>query len=116
MAEQATLPEKTTNGTLRRWDPADMFQALHQEMERIWPHAFNVSYQPVPPTAPAPTGISYLPRMDVYEKGDMLVFKAELPFDVTPDKVQASLKDGVLEVQVPKPAEAKPKATQVPVA
>src|SRR5438270_46347 len=79
MAEQTTLPEKTSNGTHRRWDPADMFQTLHQEMERIWPDAFALPFGPAPATPPGATGIANMPRMDVYEKGDMLVFAAELP-------------------------------------
>jgi HSP20 family molecular chaperone IbpA len=36
-------------------------------------------------------------------------------FDVTPERIKATLKDGVLEVQVPKPAETKPEPTQIPV-
>jgi HSP20 family protein len=39
-----------------------------------------------------------------------------VPFDVTPEQVKASLKDGVLEVQIPKPAEATPKPAKIPVA
>jgi HSP20 family protein len=166
MAEQTLTPEKKTNGTLSRWDPADMFQTLHQEMERFWPRTFAFPFAPLPAQGPTKTGSTYVPRMDVYEKDNAIVFKAELPglkkedvtveiddgylvikgesktesevkedayyrmersfgsfyrsqplpFDVTPDQITATLKDGVLEVQVPKPAEAKPRATQIPVA
>jgi HSP20 family protein len=39
-----------------------------------------------------------------------------LPFEVTPDRITATLKDGVLEVKIPKPAVTTPTATKVPVA
>jgi HSP20 family protein len=166
MAQQTLAPEKKTNGAMRHWDPADLFQVLHQEMERFWPRfgAF-----PVATPMPAPTaqgGISYMPRMDAYDKDNTLVLKAELPglkkedvrveiedgylvirgeskaeqevkedayyrmernfgsfyrsialpYEVKPEQIKATLNDGVLEVQIPKPAEAKPQATTIPVA
>jgi len=165
MAEQALAPEKKTSGTVRRWDPAELFQTFQQEMERFWPRAFAFPFGAMPaPTAP--TGTTYMPRMDVYEKDNALVFKAELPglkkedvhveidngylvirgetkaeqevkedayyrmertygsfyrsvpvpSDVSPEQIKATLEDGVLEVQVPKPVETKPKATKIPVA
>jgi HSP20 family protein len=166
MPEHTAAPDKKTNGAMSRWDPADMFQALHQEMERFWPRTFAFPFSPIPSQGPAKTGSTYVPPMDVDEKDNSLVFKAEvpglkkedvsveiddgylvikgesktesevkedayyrmersfgsfyrsqpLPFDVTPDQITATLKDGVLEVQVPKPAEAKPQAKQIPVA
>lgn len=38
-----------------------------------------------------------------------------LPAGVTPEQIQATLKDGVLEVRVPKPAEAKTEAKKIEV-
>jgi HSP20 family protein len=38
-----------------------------------------------------------------------------LPAGVTAEQIQANLKDGVLEVRVPKPAEAKPEAKKIEV-
>ncbi len=38
-----------------------------------------------------------------------------LPFDVTPEQIKATLTDGVLEVQIPKPLETKPEVRKVPV-
>lgn len=38
-----------------------------------------------------------------------------LPFAADPDKVQASFKDGVLKVTIPKPPEAEAKSTRIPI-
>src|SRR5690242_7361349 len=109
--------------------------------------------------------MTYAPRMDVYEKDDTLVLKAELPglqkedvqveiydgnlvirgeskaarevkketyyrtertfgsfyrslplpWEVTPEQIKATLADGVLEVQIPKPVAATPAVIKVPV-
>src|SRR6266699_4670792 len=167
MVEQTISPVKKTNGTLRRWDPLDVFETLQQEMERFWHRSFSFPIGPLPAALQAPTapGTFWAPRTDVYEKDNTLVFKAELPgltkqdvqveidsgylvikgeskaetgakeasyyrlersfgsfyrrlllpFDVTPEQIQATLTDGVLEVQIPKPLETKPEVRKVPV-
>src|SRR5579859_5696172 len=168
MVEQTIAPvKKQTNGTLRRWEPADMFETLQQEMERFWHRPFSIPFGPFTAFSPLPTkaGMTFAPRMDVFEKDNTLVFKAELPglkkedvqveitngnlvitgeskaekevkedayyrverrfgsfyrsvplpFDVTPAQITATLTDGVLQVQITKPAEAKPTATRIPV-
>jgi len=38
-----------------------------------------------------------------------------LPFEVKPDQITATLKDGVLEVKIPKPEVTSPAATKVPI-
>jgi len=168
MVEQTITPVKKTNGTLRRWEPFDMFETLQQELERFWHRPFSLTTGPLPALFQRPTtvGTSYAPRMDVFEKDNTLVFKAELPglkredvqveifngyliikgeskaekevkeeayyrvertfgsfyrslpipWEVTPEQVKATLTDGVLEVQIPKPAESKPEATKIPIA
>ena len=164
MPEQTTTPEAKTNGAIRRWDPFELFQGFQQEMERFWPH-FPFPFATMPAATPA-KGTSYMPRMDVFEKDNTLVYKAELPglkredvqveldngylvirgeskaeqevkedafyrmernygsfyravavpFEITPEQVKATLTDGVLEVQIPKPADTKPQAKTIPVA
>jgi HSP20 family protein len=39
-----------------------------------------------------------------------------LPFEVKPDQIQATMRDGVLEVRIPRPAEKKAEAKRIPVA
>jgi HSP20 family protein len=41
--------------------------------------------------------------------------RVPLPFDVKPEDIQATLNDGVLEVRIPKPAEATLKGKRIPV-
>ncbi len=167
MVEQTITPVKKTNGALRRWDPFDMLETLQQEMERFWHRPFSFATGPLPAffQPPIKGGTMFAPRMDVYEKDDALVFKAELPglrkedvqveiyngnlvikgesksekevkeeayyrmersfgsfyrslplpFEITPEQVQATLSDGVLEVQIPKPVETKAPPTKIPV-
>lgn len=155
-------PVKKTNGTTH-WDPFDMFDVLHEEMERFWPRAFPFFLAPRPATSKP--GMGYMPRMDVFEKDNTLFLKTELPglkkedvqvqiedgnlvikgetkaeteikeaayyrmersfgsfyrtlplpFEVTPDQVQATLTDGVLEVVIPKPVQTKPDVAKIPV-
>ena len=168
MVEQTIAPvKKPTNGALRRWEPFDMFETLQQEMERFWHRPFSFPFAPLTAFSQLPTkvGMTFAPRMDVFEKDNTLVFKAELPglkkedvqveisngnlvitgeskaekevkedayyrlersfgsfyrsvplpFDVTPEQITATLTDGVLQVQITKPVEAKPAVTKIPV-
>jgi HSP20 family molecular chaperone IbpA len=39
-----------------------------------------------------------------------------LPFEAHPDQIQASMTDGVLEVRIPRPAEAQSEPKKIPVA
>lgn len=41
--------------------------------------------------------------------------RIELPFAVKPEQIQATFRDGVLEVRIPKPAELKPPVQKIPV-
>jgi hypothetical protein len=82
MVEQTIAPvKKQTNGALRRWEPFDMFETLQQEMERIWHRPFSFPFGPLTAFSQLPTkvGMTFAPRMDVFEKDHTLVFKAELP-------------------------------------
>jgi hypothetical protein len=55
MAEQTIAPVKKTNGTLRRWGLFDMFEALQQEMERLWHRPFAFATGPLPAFFQRPT-------------------------------------------------------------
>ena len=41
--------------------------------------------------------------------------RVPLPFEVAPEQITAALKDGVLEIKIPKPAVTTPTATKVPI-
>ena len=164
--ESSTALERRDEGRLRRRDPFDMFDELQDEMMRLWAQAWPMMPRPLSRPlrrmALAPT--TWTPSVDVYEKDNTLVVKAELPgmtkddievtveqgdllirgerktehevneehyrrmersygsfyrriplpADVKADQVTASYKDGVLEVDVPKPADEKPQPRKIP--
>src|ERR1051325_5322087 len=97
MAEQTLAPEKKTNGVVRRWDPAELFQSLHQDMERFWPRFFAFPFGTMPAPA-APTGTTYMPRVDVYEKDNTVVYKAELP-GLKKEDVHVEIDNGYLVIR-----------------
>jgi len=168
MVEQTLTPATKTNGMVSRWDPFAMLETLQHEMENLWHRPFFYGAGPWPAFFPPlkGSGMTFAPRTDVYEKGDVLVFKAEMPglkkedvsvelydgdlvikgeakaekpvtetayyrmertygsfyrripipFEVKPEQITATLTDGVLEIQIPKPVATKPEATKIPVA
>ena len=74
MVEQTITPVKKTNGTLRRWEPFDMFETLQQELERFWHRPFSLATGPLPALFQRPTtvGTSYAPRPENREAYDIL--------------------------------------------
>jgi HSP20 family protein len=71
MVEQTIAPVKKTNGTLRRWEPFDMFAALQEDLERFWHRPFSLTWGPLPTLfqPPSTVGMTYAWR----------ILKAELP-------------------------------------
>jgi len=152
----------------RRWDPFDMFETLQEEMDRFWrrPSPFWAGAVPSFFRRGAGQDMAWAPRMDVYEKDNTLIVKADLPglknedvqvelddgglvirgtskteseakeenyyrmersagtfyrrlplpFEVQPDQIKATMRDGVLEVRIPRPAEKRAEAKKIPVA
>lgn len=80
MVEQTATPAKT-NGTLQRRDPFAALDTLQRDVESFWHRPFFLGAPPWPTIFPPLTGngMTFAPRTDVFEKGDMLVFKAEMP-------------------------------------
>jgi HSP20 family protein len=163
MAEQTTLPARKAEGAAVKWDPFGMFDAFQEEMDLFW----RSPWFAVPTTFRRPMGqaTSWAPRLDVFEKDNTLVVKAELPgvknedvqveledgtlvikgetkaeseaeedayyrmertygkyyrrlplpFDVSPEQVQAKMDNGVLELRIPKPTLVKPEAKKIAV-
>ncbi len=170
MPEQTTIPMKRedTASAPRRWDPFEMFETIQEEMDRLWrrPSPFWAGAFPSFFRRTTGQGMTWAPRMDVYEKDNTLIVKADLPglknedvqvelddgglvirgasaaegeikeenyyrmerslgtfyrrlplpFAVEPDQIQATMRDGVLEVRIPRPAEQKGEAKRIPVA
>jgi HSP20 family protein len=165
MAEKSTVPVKSDEKAIRRWDPIEQLEALQSELNRLWGDAwpFATRRSTWPTIRPTTAMTTFTPRMDVYEKNGNLVVKADLPGmkaedvdvsieegdliikgersaekevkeedyyrmersygsfyrrqplpdGITPDKIQATFANGVLEVTIPKPAEKKPEPQKI---
>jgi HSP20 family molecular chaperone IbpA len=57
------------------------FESFQEDLERLWhrPCSFTRGLLPTFIQPPSRVRMAYAPRMDVYEKDNTLVFKAELP-------------------------------------
>jgi HSP20 family protein len=81
----------------RRWDPFGMFETLQEEMERFW-RPFWAGTFPPPARRTAGQGLTWAPRMDVYEHDNTIIVKAELP-GLKKEDVQVELDDGSLVIR-----------------
>jgi HSP20 family protein len=105
-----SVPAKTPERQLDRWDPIEMLNELQAEMARRWGQGW--------PFGPwslgrrlaerAPLSTAWAPRMDVYEQGGDLVVKAELP-GVKKDDMEVTLDDGDLVIRGERKAEKEVK-------
>ena len=154
--------------SMQRWNPRYGMSALRptsvmEDMERRMEDIFGRAWMPIYRRMPQVEEDEWMPAIDVYERGDMFVVKAELPgisedaidvsvaegdlmirgekrieteikeedyyrcertygsffrsvplpANVDAEKVEASFENGVLEVTIPRMAEAKPKKVKV---
>ena len=155
MAIQESPKPTTGERPLARWDP---FEDLRQEMTRLWSSAWPAMPWSVAGLQRRLTPeMPWAPSMDIYEKDNTVVIKAELPgvkredidialdngalmirgerkseqevkeeafyrmersygsfqrriplpFKAQPDQIEANFSDGVLELRIPRPAEAQ---------
>ena len=100
MVEQTIAPVKKTNGTVRRWEPFDVFDALQGDLERFWHRPFSLPVGPLPASFQRTSAVpmTYVPRMDVYEKDGTLILKAELP-GLKKEDVQVEIYNGNLIIK-----------------
>ena len=147
---------------IMRWvDPFKELSAIHERMNQL----FDETFLPARASEAAPAAAMWSPAVDIYESGDEIVVKAEvpgidrdavavevkdgiltlrgerkfekeeseenyhriersygtfvrsfaLPSSTDPDKVEAALRDGVLEVRIGKKEQAKPRKVKVAV-
>ncbi len=81
MAEASVVPVKRADGKLRRAEPFSWFDDFETEMDRFWrrPWSFWPGSWLRPFRGLARESLVWAPRMDVYEKDNTIVVKAELP-------------------------------------
>jgi HSP20 family protein len=108
MAEQTKMPMKREDTAPRRWDPVEMFDAFQDEMDRFWRRSGPVWSSAVPSLMrrAASQPMAWAPRMDVFEKDNALVVKAELP-GLKKEDVQVELDDGGLVIRGESKAETE---------
>ena len=111
-------PETTTalpkgERQMRHWDPFEMFDDLQHEMLRWWGQAFPLMPRPLSRPlrrmALAPT--MWSPSVDVYEKDNTLMVKAELP-GVKKEDIALTLDQGDLVIRGERKAEHEVKEEQ----
>lgn len=105
MAEKKNVPVKAEERRLRLWDPAEMFEEMTRFWGEAWPVALRPLTWPLRRLTEAPT---WLPRMDVYERDDTLVVKAELP-GVKKEDTEVTLERGDLIIRGERKAEQEVK-------
>jgi HSP20 family protein len=96
-----TLPQVAkTNGITKPYDPFAVFETLEHEMEAMLHRPLLFGFGPWPTMfrMPKETGLTFAPPTDVYEKGDVLVFKVEMP-GVAKEDVSIELYDGDLVIK-----------------
>ncbi len=81
MAETSVVPVKRGDGKLRRAEPFGLFDDFETEMDRFWrrPWSFWPGSWLRPFRGAARESLTWAPRMDMYEKDNNIVVKAELP-------------------------------------
>lgn len=104
------VPVKSEGQRLRRWDPLELFEEMQEEMARLWgetgPLAARRLTWPLRRFSPAP--MAWMPRMDVYEKDNTLVVKAELP-GVKKEDIEVAVDNGDLVIRGERQAEQEVK-------
>ena len=106
MAETTAAPVKVGEKRVARRDPMAFFEAMQDEMERLWgrtPFGFRPLLRRNGELPEA-----WAPRMDIFDKDGALTIKAELP-GVQKEDVAITLDDGDLVIRGERKAESEVK-------
>ncbi len=77
---------------IMRWvDPFKELSAIHERMNQL----FDETFLPSRGSEAAPAAAMWSPAIDIYEAGDDIVVKAEVP-GIGKDEVAVEVKDGIL--------------------
>ncbi|PYS96798.1 MAG: molecular chaperone [Acidobacteria bacterium] len=81
----------TTMGTLTRWEPIRDLLALEGQMARLFGDGFN--------RLPAGENFgAWAPLVDIYEEGDKIVLRAEIP-GASKDDIDVKVENGTLTIR-----------------
>lgn len=108
---ETTAPDGTK--TKRHWDPFEKRDELHNDLLRLWGHAFALTPSPVtlPRHRLALAPRTWAPSTDVYEEGGNLIVKSELP-GLKKEDIEVSLDQGNLVIRGERQAEHQVKDEQ----
>ena len=100
MVEKTLTPDAEANGGVETRDPFAMLQKLQHETEYLWHRPFLSGAGRWPTLFPPVKAgwMNYSPRTDVYEKGNVLVFKVEMP-GIAKEDVSVELDEGDLVIK-----------------
>ena len=113
MADKTTLPMKRQDAAPQRWDPVELVEALQDEMDRFWRWSgpgLPLAFPSLLRRASRPA-MAWAPRMDVYDKDNALIVKAEVP-GLKKEDVQVELDDGDLVIRGERKAESETREEQ----
>ncbi len=78
-----------------RWvDPLKELSAIHERMNQL----FDETFLPARASEAVPAAAMWAPAVDIYESGDEIVVKAEVP-GIDRDAVAVEVKDGILTLR-----------------
>ena len=111
MTEKTTVPVKTDGqAPVRRRDPMDLFDELRQDMARMWTSLWPMGPRPLRQFASA-AELAWAPSMDVFEKDNAIVIKAELP-GVKKDDIHVTIEDNDVIIRGERKSESEVKEDQ----
>ncbi|MDB5077359.1 MAG: Heat shock protein Hsp20 [Chloroflexi bacterium] len=97
---------------MRRWDPSEIFDDMQQQMMRLWNQFTPVGWPPSRALRQAQqVGALWTPTVDVYDEGNELVVKAELP-GVKKEDIDIALEEGNLVIRGQRSSEREVRTEQ----
>jgi HSP20 family protein len=92
------VEQKREEKALRRpWDPFDMFEGMPDALAHFWGEPWPFMLRR-PFRRPTGTAAAWHPHVDMYEKDDSIVVKADLP-GLKKEDIQLSIEEGDLILQ-----------------
>ena len=106
--EKSSIPVRSESPRPARWDPLDLFQEFQDDMARRWDQGwpFRPGWLERAFRRQIPGIQVWAPRIDIFEKGDHLIVKAELP-GIKKEDMQISLDQDSLIIQGERKSESE---------
>jgi HSP20 family protein len=113
--QNVPVQQGTTSGTttmtrpeqygMRRWDPLSLFDEMQQDMARFWNQMMPWSTWPMyEPMRSSGQMVTWRPSLDVFERDNQIVVKAELP-GVKKEDIELEVDRGSLVIRGQRHAE-----------